>query len=124
MLAAGAVSAQTAVVNPTIVSFTASPDHNATNLDSSPAVVRYEMRVFLPTAMGTIVVAQDLGKPTPTAGQITANLGTTVIAALVKNTSYLAKVAAIGTYGEGVSDASNPFGFAAPPTKPGAPVLK
>jgi hypothetical protein len=124
LMCASVLYAQTAV-NPTLVQFSVSPDDTAINaLTGQPIVTRYELRVYLPTILTTIVITQDLGKPTPISGTDTVNLGTTLIAALVKNTAYVAKVAAIGVTGEGVSDISNPFGYAAAPVKPSAPVIK
>lgn len=125
LLAAGAANAQTAVVNPTMVQFTASADDARVGLDGAALVTRYELRVYVPTALMTLVVSQDLGKPTPAAdGTITAALAAPLMTTLVRNTAYVADVAAIGPSGEGVSDASNPFGFAGPPAKPGAPTAR
>ena len=118
--------AQTSVaVNPTTVQFTPSADHAALNVDGTPVVTRYDLRVYVPTILTTIVFTQTLGKPTPgTDGTIQASLGTGIVAALVKNTQYVAEVVAIGPYGEGVSTPSNPFGYAAPPRAGGVPILK
>ena len=118
--------AQTGVaVNPTIVQFTPSADHSALNLDGTPMVTRYDLRVYVPTALTVIVFTQALGKPAPgTDGTIQVNLGTGIVAALVKNTQYVAEVAAIGPYGEGDSTPSNSFGYAAPPRAAGVPLLK
>jgi hypothetical protein len=109
-------------VNPTVVSFAASADHSATGLDGAPLVARYELRMFLVNG-GAALVTQDIGKPVPTSGTITVT-NPVWFAGLTKNTVYVAKVAAIGPSGEGVSDNSNPFGNAGPPAKPGAPSLK
>ena len=119
-------TAQTSTaVNPTTVQFTPSADHNATNLDGTPVVARYDLRIYVPTILTTIVFTQSLGKPTPgTDGTIQAPLGTGIVAALVANTTYEARVVAVGPYGEGASDLSNPFGYAAPPRAGGAPVLR
>ena len=112
-------------VNPTTVTFTASPDHNALNLDGTPMVTRYDLRVYVPTLLTTIVFTQALGKPTPDASNtIQVTLASGLMAALVKNTQYVAEVAAIGPYGEGDSTPSNPFGYAAPPRVGGVPVIK
>ena len=121
-----AVIAQTTVVvNPTIVQFTPSADHNTLNLDGTPMVSRYDLRVYVPAVLTTIVFTQALGKPTPgTDGTIQVSLGTGIVAALVKNTQYVAEVVAIGPYGEGDSTPSNPFGYAAPPRAGGVPILK
>lgn len=113
------------VPDPRFLQFTVSPDHNSMMLDgTTPVVTRYEWRVF---AFGTPVpflASVNLGKPTaPNGATINfdsqANCGSvpncTPMAALF---STIAKgqwdssiVAAIGPAGEGVSPASNPFGF-------------
>jgi hypothetical protein len=93
-------------------------------LNGLPVVTKYELHVYIPTLLTTIVVTQDLGKPTPVSGTATVTLANTLITTLAKNTAYIARVAAIGPFGEGVSDNSNPFGYAAPPTKPTVPVIK
>jgi hypothetical protein len=115
----------TVAVNPTLVQFTPSADHSVLNLDGTPIVSRYDMRVYVPTALTVVVFTQSLGKPAPgTDGTIQVDLGNSAVAALLKNTQYVAEVVAIGPYGEGVSAPSNPFGFAAPPRPAGAPVLR
>lgn len=104
-------------VNPTIVEFTASPDHAATGLDGQPKVSRYELRIYLQGASSPLSTA-DLGKPTPDGdGRITATPD--VLLGLPIGQVFEGRVAAVGPYGEGVSDPSNPFGLetaAAPPT--------
>jgi hypothetical protein len=127
VLCASVIHAQTIAVNPTLVEFVVSADDTAVNaLTGIPVVTRYELRVYIPTILTTIVATQDLGKPTPVAGKDTVNLGSGLITTLLKNTVYIAEVAAIGPAGEGVSAASNPFGFAQPkiPVAPNAAVIK
>ncbi|MEN6605902.1 MAG: hypothetical protein ABFD60_01565 [Bryobacteraceae bacterium] len=115
----------TVAVNPTMVQFTASADHSATNLDGTPTVSRYDLRVYVPTAMTTIVFTQNLGKPTPDASNsITVTLAAGLASTLIKNTQYVAEVVAVGPYGEGDSAPSNPFGYAAAPRAAGAPTIK
>jgi len=113
---ASSVSAQT-VLNPTKVIFIPSADHNAT-VDGVPLVARYELRHFLVGATSPVSV-QDLGKPTPDAG----NQCTVLFTALpISSTNkYFAKVAAIGPTGEGVSEASNNYFFVGPPAPGGKP---
>lgn len=115
------VSAQT-IVNPVRVEFTASADHAATSIDGSPLVTKYEMRIFL-EAGTTVLFVTDLGKPTPVANVISVT-NAVWFSGLTPNTKYVAKVAAIGASGEGVSDPSNPFGNVPPPLKPTAVSVK
>jgi hypothetical protein len=100
------VVAQELVVNPTTISFIASADHDSLYTDGTPAVTRYEMRVFTPTGTTPILV-QTLGKPTPVSGTIVMVNPAWFLTAM--NIQYVAKVAAIGPGGEGLSTASNPF---------------
>ena len=115
----------TVAVNPTLVQFTPSADHSALNLDGTPIISRYDLRVYAPTALTVVVFTQALGKPAPgTDGTIQVDLGNSAVAALLKNTQYVAEVVAIGPYGEGASTPSNPFGYAAAPRLAGVPVLR
>ena len=107
-------------VNPTMVQFVVSPDHNATYLDGMPIVARYELRVFLDDGQSTTAtVTQDLGKPTAADGAtVQVALSTLMKAACALEIKYVAKVVAIGSRGgEGASDKSNPFGFSDPNNK-------
>jgi hypothetical protein len=110
--------AQSVVLNPRQVVFTASPDHN-TLVGGQPLVVRYDLRHFLVGASSP-VTTQDIGKPTPDgSSQCVAS-----ITALPLSTTaqYVAKVAAVGPSGEGVSAASsNTYFFVGPPA-PGTSV--
>jgi hypothetical protein len=114
--------AQTVVVNPTTVIFPASGDHDAVRpLDGSAVLSKYMLRFFLEGASSP-VQEQDLGKPTPTAGVITiVNRALFTGTPLALDTKYVARVAAVGPGGEGVSAASGPFGNASPLTAPRAP---
>lgn len=127
LLAAGAARAQTipAAVNPTTVQFPPSADQTVLGLDGVALVTKYELRMFLEADQATPISVTDLGKPTPgTDGTITVT-NPVWFAGLTKNTRYVARVAAIGPTGEGVSAASNPFGMQGPPRAGGAPqVLK
>ena len=93
LFAAGA-SAQT-VLNPTTVTFTPSTDH-AVTVGGVPLVAKYELRHYLVGATSP-VQTQDLGKPTPVSGVISA---------------------AVGPTGVGESAASNHYFFAGPPATP------
>lgn len=107
-------------VNPTMVQFVVSTGHDATYLDGTPVVARYELRVYLDDGQGTTAtVTQDLGKPTPDASRTaTVTLSSLMKAACTAEIKYVAKVVAIGSRGgEGASANSNPFGFSDPSNK-------
>ena len=119
LVTATSASAQV-VLNPTKVIFTASADH-AAMLGGQALVTRYEIRHFLLGASAPVSV-EDLGKPTPDG----ANVITTTFGALPLSTTaqYIARVAAIGPTGEGVSAASvTTYFFAGPPRAGGVPAV-
>ena len=119
LLLAAPVFAQGLVTNPTKVVFTASADHALNGLDGQPLVTRYDLRMFLEGASSPVQVI-DLGKPTPDAeNTITVeNAAWFAAGALTPNVRHVAKVAAVGPTGEGLSGESNPFGTTAPPAPP------
>lgn len=120
------VWAQTpAVVNPTTVQFTPSADHDVINpVTTQPMVLRYDLRIFTEQPLGTVpVTTVDIGKPTPVGGTITVT-NAVWFSGLTPNTRYVAKVAAVGPTGEGVSDPSGPFGNVGPPQRPSAPAIR
>lgn len=102
------------ILNPTIVEFDPSPDHDAVLLDGRPMLVKYEARYYLlnslPTPGTEALPVVDLGKPTPVAGKIRV---LNALGGLVPNTIYKAVVASIGqpdaTGTAQVSNVSNPF---------------
>lgn len=97
-------------------------------------VDRYELRIFLPGVTGTgrasAVTYSDLGKPAyaeltpadPNLGRIVVNRESVFVALPIGG--YVARIAAINTAGEGVSDLSNPFGAIRPPTAPVSMVVR
>ncbi|MCE5247944.1 hypothetical protein LLG88_13605 [bacterium] len=120
--AAPVAHAQAVMLNPTMLSFTPSPDHNATGLDGTPLVSRYEARVYSQGDLGLLLVALDLGKPTPVGNTITV-VNAAWFLGLTPNVKLVIKVAAINTptLKEGVSVASDPFGVQGPPQAGGKP---
>jgi hypothetical protein len=120
-------SAQTPVpVTPTSqVSFSPSPDHSVLDAFGTPVVTRYDLETVSMNALGVVIFTQQLAKPAPVNGTITASVGATV-AALTVGTIYQARVAAVGPGGVGRSALSNPFGVAAPrtPAAPGIPTIQ
>lgn len=117
-------SAQTAVLNPKTVEFSPSVDHDALEADgTTPVVTKYELRMYVESDPATAISTTDLGKPTPVAGTISIT-NPLWFAALTPRTRYVAKVAAIGTGGAGVSGPSDPFGLTSPPAAVPPPVVR
>lgn len=108
------------VLNPTKVQFMASTDHNVT-IGGVSVVERYELRHYIVGATSP-VQTQDLGKPTPDgANKITVPF---TALPLSSTTQYVAKVAAIGPTGEGVSGFSaNTYFFVGSPATPASVVI-
>lgn len=114
------------VVNPTTIEFDPSPNHNDMVLGTTtPMITKYVLRLLLEGASQPISGDVDLGKPTPgTNGKIVLTNRTWFLAAAM-NVRHVAKVAAVGPTGEGVSDPSNPFGNVGPPAAPASvPVIR
>lgn len=110
-----ATIAEAQVINPTRVEFTVSADHNVTVLGQA-AVTRYDLRVFLPGATAPVTTA-DLAKPTAVDGATVSVDRQAVFVALPLG-EYVARVAAVGPGGEGVSEATAPFGRLSAPAAP------
>ena len=122
---AGFAEAQTTpVFNPRYVSFDPSADHSTTvtvGTTTVPVVTRYELRIYAEGAT-VPVTTSDLGKPTAngTTGRIEVDRQDVFVAIPVG--AYVARVAAIGPGGEGVSLPTDPFGRVSAPSavpKPG-----
>lgn len=103
------------------VTFTASADHAALNLDGSAVVTNYEVR-FLPGAGCAAIPAANINKPAPVGGVISVK-PVAGFGALTANCTYTGVVAAIGPGGAGVSLPSDPFVrvVARVPAAPGKP---
>ena len=112
LLLAIAVSAPAQVVdNPRIAEFDPSADHWQTLENGEPAVVRYELGMYLLGASSPFVTV-DMGKPSPGAdGRISFNFASRVAGWPLTGTYYEARVSAVGPEGAALSDASNPFTF-------------
>jgi Putative binding domain, N-terminal len=102
------VSAQTAN-NPKFVQFVPSADHDAV-VAGVAVVTRYDLR-FYHVESPTVLLAVNLGKPTP--GQDgTILLDWSVLTTYpLADGVYQARAVAVGPSGEGVSDLSNTFAF-------------
>lgn len=107
VLLASRASAQTPVTATNGVAFT-DVDHTATNADGSPVITRYEVR-FVPGAGCAAQPPFDGGKPVAGTGGVITIRPIPTFGTLTANCSYTAVIAAIGSGGEGVGPASDPF---------------
>lgn len=129
MLAAAVASAQTPIVNPSLLEFDPSPDHSLTFIDANGVTVNvvtnYTWEVY--NSSGLLVSSFNLQKPTPNAAgkiviDIRPELGT-----LTGNLMYTSKVNVVGPGGTSTSGSSNPFVISGPapvPRPPANVVLK
>lgn len=95
------------IINPTAVEFTPSQDHSSTNVEGTPFLTRYELRIFLADG-DTFVQPVNLNKPVPNASNVISVIITDTILALPSG-DYTSRVAAIGPGGENISELSNGF---------------
>ncbi len=107
----------TPALNPTSVTFTASPDHNATDpLTGTVILTKYAARIFANGATAQTGSTLDFGKPTPNASnQIAA--ANVIPQSLTKGTLFCLVLDAVGPGGTG-STAPVPFGFPATISNP------
>lgn len=104
-------AAAQAVVNPRVVEFDPSPDHDALTPDNQPMVARYDLQFYLVGAAQPFQTA-NLGKPTPGAtGTISVDFSTLLGSWPLANGEYVARVVAVGPTGTGESDPSNAFTY-------------
>ena len=100
--------------DPRVAEFDPSPDHWTTLESGEPAVLRYDLAVYLlgaSTPFGTV----DMGKPSPEAdGKIRYDFSSQVTAWTLPGGNYEARVSAVGPEGEALSSPSNPFTFTNP----------
>jgi hypothetical protein len=118
-----AVSQAQTVVNPTTIEWDPSADHAVLGLDGQPLVASYRVDIYLESNQTTPALTFDAGKPAPVSGKI-AIINPAWFAVPIANVRYVAKVAAVGPTGVGVSTPSNPFGATGPPAAPGAPTVR
>jgi len=112
LLLASAATLQAQVLSdPRVAEFDPSPDHWAMLGTGQPAVLKYELDVYLvgsSTPFGTL----DMGKPSPDAdGKIRYDFAAQVASWALPGGNYEARVSAVGPEGEALSDPSNPFTF-------------
>lgn len=110
LLAAPPAAAQL-VVNPRIVEFDPSADHDATLADGRPAVSHYDFEIYNVGATAPFHT-MSLGKPSPGAdGRIRVDFSNHVASWPLPGGTYEARVTAVGPAGSGRSTPSNPFEF-------------
>lgn len=89
-----------------------SPQHYANYLDGTPIITTYQLEVTAMNSLGAVAFTIDLGKPAPD-GTGTVIVAVPQLTTITPNTTYTARVYAVGPGGSGVSDPSNPFGVTA-----------
>ena len=110
-LAFAATASAQVVSDPRIAEFDPSPDHWATVGGGQPAVVRYELEMYLVGATAPFTTL-DMGKPSPDAdGKIRYDFSSAVAGWPLPGGNYEARVSAVGPEGEALSAPSNPFTF-------------
>jgi hypothetical protein len=121
-LFAAVANAQTPVVNPTKVLFTASPDHNATDAVTGGSIVTgYTLHVVATNGNNALFFNQVLGKPTPDGTNTIGPIAIPGFLTLATGVRYTATVSADGPGGSAASAVSDPFGRPAVPAATGKP---
>jgi hypothetical protein len=116
MLASAATARAQAVSDPRIAEFDPSPDHWQVLESGQPAVVRYELSVYVIGTSAPFATA-DMGKPSPEGdGKIRYDFSAQLAAWQLPGGEYEARVSAVGPEGAALSDPSNPFSFTTDPT--------
>jgi uncharacterized repeat protein (TIGR02543 family) len=99
------------ISDPRVAEFDPSPDHWAVLDSGEPAILRYELGVYLLGASAPVGTS-NIGKPSPDPdGKIRYNFSSQVAAWYLPGGSYEARVSAVGPEGTALSDPSNPFTF-------------
>lgn len=102
------------IIDPRLVEFTPSPDHDASLPDGHPSVERYDLKFYYLGALQPFQV-MNLGKPSPDLdGKIRVDFVRYLLSWPLPGISYEARVAAIGPTGVGQSAPSNSFAFSGP----------
>ena len=129
LLTAAFANAQTPVVNPTKITFTASTDHNAVDPVTGGSVVTgYTLHVVAqsgncgPAGCGALFFNKGLGKPTPDGTNTIGPISIPEFLTLTTGVRYTATASADGPGGSGVSAVSDPFGRPQSPAAPGKPL--
>jgi hypothetical protein len=99
------------VSDPRIAEFDPSPDHWRTLDGGQPAVVRYDLGVYMCGAAEPFTTI-DMGKPSPEGdGRIRFDFSASVAGWPLPGGNYEARVSAVGPEGSASSEPSNPFTF-------------
>jgi hypothetical protein len=99
------------VRDPRVAEFDPSPDHWRVLADGEPAVLRYELGVYLLGASAPFTTV-DMGKPSPASdGKIRYDFSSGVAGWPLPGGTYEARVSAVGPGGEALSEPSNQFAF-------------
>jgi hypothetical protein len=111
LISAAAATAQTVIVDPKVVEFTPSLDHDAVASDGTLVVQSYSLSIF-ESATTIPLQTVNLGKPTPESdGKIRVPFPTFLKPAPVPGVIYVARVAAVGVSKSAASTLSNTFSF-------------
>jgi hypothetical protein len=108
-----ATSAGAQIVNPAVVQFQPSPDHNLALASGQPALTRYDLEVYLAGASAPFQVT-NMGKPAPQAdGLVYFDYAGQIASWPPPGGIYESRVAAVGPAGTSRSAPSNTFTIAA-----------
>jgi len=110
LLSAAPTQAQV-LSDPRIAEFNPSPDHWAVLGSGQPAVLRYDLDIYV-VGSSTSFATLSLGKPEPDVdGKIRYDFSSAVAGLPFPGGNYEARVSAVGPEGEALSEPSNPFTF-------------
>jgi len=111
VLALASTAGAQIVTDPRIAEFDPSPDHDSVLDSGEPAVLRYELGVYMAGAAAPFTRV-DMGKPSPEYdGKIRYDFSSHVVGWPLPGGSYEARVGAVGPEGEALSEPSNQFTF-------------
>ena len=110
-LALAATPQAQVVSDPRVAEFSPSPDHWDVLDSGQPAVLRYELGMYMIGASAPFATI-DVGKPSPDAdGKIRYDFASGVAGWPVSGGTFEARVSAVGPEGAALSEPSNPFTF-------------
>jgi hypothetical protein len=110
LLSAAPVQAQV-LSDPRIAEFDPSPDHWAVLGSGQPAVLRYDLDIYV-VGSSTSFATLSMGKPDPEAdGKIRYDFTSSLASVSFPGGNYEARVSAVGPEGEALSEPSNLFTF-------------
>jgi hypothetical protein len=114
LVVGGATDSFSQTVDPRVVEFQASLDHDVPLSDGSPTLDRYDLEFYLVDAASPFQIA-PLGKPTPEAGGLIRVELTSVLTSFPSlGIVFEARVSAVGPVGSSASIPSNTFTFTTP----------